>query len=61
MCIRDSTYVEALNYNGAAVVDDGSCLFDVGCNECTGDFDGNLAVNTADLLAFLSVFGNACP
>ena len=53
--------MEALNYNGAAVVDDGSCLFEVGCNECTGDFDGNLAVNTADLLAFLSVFGNSCP
>lgn len=60
-CFEGCTYVEALNYNGAAVVDDGSCLFEVGCNECTGDFDGNLAVNTADLLAFLSVFGNACP
>ena len=36
-------------------------LSDYGClSGCTADFDGNDAVNTADLLIFLTTYGDFC-
>jgi len=51
-CFADGcTALAACNYSPAAVHDDGSCFF------LEGDFDGNLVVNTGDLLQFMAAFG----
>jgi hypothetical protein len=55
--ISGCTYPLATNYNALANSDDGSCLYEA---PCTGDFNGDLIVNTPDLLTFLSVFGGNC-
>ena len=49
------TYSFACNYNPTAAFDDGSCEL----TSCAlqGDLDGDGAVTTSDLLAFLGVFG----
>ena len=52
------TYPGATNYSGAAVQDDGSCVF--GSSGCAADLDGDGTVATADLLAFLTQFGEDC-
>ena len=52
-------YSVALNFNPIANDDDGSCEFS-SAPECAGDLDGDQAVTTADLLAFLAVFGATC-
>lgn len=59
-CFAGCTYLDATNYDNLAAVDDGSCLFEAGCTECAGDFDGNGTINTSDLLTFLSIFGTDC-
>ena len=59
-CFAGCTYADATNYDSEAIVDDGTCLFEAGCNECEGDFDGNGTINTSDLLVFLSLFGTEC-
>ena len=51
------TYYGALNYDILAYEDDGSCVFD---ETCQGDLDGNMEVNTADLLFLLTTFGTTC-
>jgi len=54
------TYSMSANYNPAATVDDGSCdgmCFNV---SCLGDLNEDGARSTADLVLFLSVFGEAC-
>ncbi len=58
LIIRGCRYPNALNYDPLANVDDsGSCLFDEGC---FGDFNGDGAVNVADLGGFLGSFGTDC-
>ena len=52
-------YSVALNFNPIANDDDGSCEFS-SAPDCAGDLDGDLAVTTGDLLAFLAVFGATC-
>ncbi len=51
------TDLNAVNFNPSAVCDDGSCVLQ---NECPADFDNNNTVNAADLLQFLTFFGNTC-
>jgi hypothetical protein len=54
------TYEEAINFNAAAIDDDGSCIF-VECNDtCPEDINGDGLINTADLLMLLGVFGMSC-
>lgn len=52
------TYLSADNYNPEALVDDGTCTFDI--DTCPGDFDNDLVVGTNDLLGFLTAFGSSC-
>lgn len=53
------TYPSAINYNSFAATDDGSCVFP-GSDFCPADVTGDGIVNTGDLTALLSEFGNTC-
>jgi hypothetical protein len=53
------TYSAANNFNPQANVDNGSCAFET-VNPCPADIDGDGAVATPDLLAFLAAFGTDC-
>jgi hypothetical protein len=53
------TYPTSPDYDPAKTLDDGSCTFEPSVG-CTGDLNGDLEINTSDLLAFLSVFGGSC-
>lgn len=57
--VEGCTYSAASNYNAAANVENGTCTFDA-VNPCPADLDGNGAIGTPDLLAFLAAFGVAC-
>lgn len=60
--IPGCTYIDALNYNPNATVDDQSCLFEgTDCNDCLGDLDDDGIINSSDLLVFLGVFATPCP
>ena len=52
-------YQAASNYNALANVDDNSCEFD-NTSDCQADLDGDGAITTGDLLAFLASFGQTC-
>lgn len=54
-CVYDA----ASNYNALANVDDNSCEFD-NTSDCQADLDGDGAITTGDLLAFLASFGQTC-
>jgi len=54
------TYFEASNYNADALLDDGSCNFDLGSGGCPGDLDDNGYIGSNDLLGFLALYGNDC-
>lgn len=47
----------ANNYDPANIFDDGSCTY----NGCLGDLNGDLAINTGDLVVLLGLFGSVCP
>ena len=53
------TYEEAPQYDELAVVDDGTCTFDI-ANPCPADLNNDGSVSTADLLEFLTAFGQIC-
>jgi glucose/arabinose dehydrogenase len=53
------TYGNATNYNAAAQVDDGSCLFSVNC-DCPADLDVDGVITVQDLLLFLVEYGTLC-
>ena len=55
-CIYDA----AVNYNPLANVDDNSCEFEEATNDCPADLDQDGSITTADLLAFLAMFGQQC-
>jgi len=63
LCVFDGcagcTYPDADNYDETAVTDDGSCSFDI-ANPCPADLNGDGSVSTADLLEFLTAFGQIC-
>jgi len=55
------TYGDATNYDSAATLDDGSCEFDCsGGGGCAYDTDDNGLIGSADLLVFLSLYGQPC-
>ena len=54
------TNEEALNFNSAAELDDGSCEFDMVANPCPQDLNGDGTVSVADLLDLLGAFGEPC-
>lgn len=54
------TYSEASNFEAAANIDDGSCMFDLS-SDCPEDLNGNGNIDTPDLLAFLGAFDSVCP
>ena len=54
------TYGDATNYDAAATLDDGTCEFDCSGGDCAFDTDGNNLIGSADLLVFLSLYGQAC-
>ena len=62
-CVFDGcagcTYDTATNYDAAAVTDDGTCDFNI-ANPCPADLNGDGSVSTADLLEFLTAFGQIC-
>ena len=63
-CVFDGcsgcTYEEGgESYDPSAVIDDGSCVFDI-ANPCPADLNGDGSVSTADLLEFLTAFGQIC-
>jgi hypothetical protein len=53
------TYPDATNYDGAAISDDGSCIFEI-ANPCPADLNGDGSITTGDLLIFLGAFGTIC-
>ena len=56
------TYADAVNYDSAATLDDGTCEFDCtgDAGTCAYDTDGNELIGSADLLVFLSIYGLPC-
>lgn len=54
------TYENALNFDAAAIIDDGSCEFGPGGNNCPADLDLNGIVGVSDLLLFISDYGTIC-
>lgn len=55
------TYGDATNYDAGATLDDGTCEFDCsGGGGCAYDTDGNGLIGSADLLVFLSLYGQPC-
>ena len=59
LIVYGCTYDAASNFNPIANVDDNSCEF-TETNDCPADLDGDGAVTTGDLLAFLATFGLTC-
>ena len=57
--VAGCTYLDAVNFEGAANLDDGTCLFDT-APTCPGDFDGDGSVNVADLMNMLATLGSVC-
>jgi hypothetical protein len=61
LVVAGCMYEAATNYNPLANDDDESCEFeDGGNNDCPADLDQDGTVATADLLLFLSGFGQSC-
>ena len=62
-CVFDGcagcTYPDAAEYDPTAITDDGSCTFQI-ANPCPADLNGDGSVSTADLLEFLTAFGQIC-
>jgi hypothetical protein len=53
------TYLNAPEYDSSATIDDGSCTT-LPAQACAGDMNGDLEVDTQDLLQFLGAFGSNC-
>ena len=58
--IPGCTYPAATNFDPAATMDNGSCVYDAG-PLCPGDLNSDGVVSVTDLLALLGVFGEDCP
>lgn len=63
LCEYDScqgcTYAQATNYDPAASIDDGSCII-IAQDNCPFDANDDGIIGVADLIEFLSVFGQSC-
>ena len=54
------TYAWSSNYDPEALYDDGSCIEDLVDDPCQADLNEDGSVSTADLLQFLTAFGEVC-
>lgn len=54
------TYAWSSNYDPGALYDDGSCIEEVDEGLCQADLNADGSVSTADLLQFLTAFGEEC-
>ena len=54
------TVPAATNYDPSALLDDGSCEVTIADNFCQSDLNGDGSVSAADLLEFLTSFGEIC-
>ena len=57
--VSGCTYLDAVNFEGTANWDDGSCVFDT-APTCPGDFDGDGSVTVTDLMDMLATLGSVC-
>ena len=57
--IGGCTYLNAINFNSDAAVDDGSCQFSVDCT-CPADLDVDGLIDVGDLILFIAQFGTIC-
>ena len=57
--VTGCTYVDAINFDSGANLDDGSCVFGEPAS-CPGDFDGDGLVSVADLMDMLATLGSVC-
>ncbi len=56
--VMGCTYENALNFNPAAISDDGSCQFE---SSCGFDADEDGVVDIDDLMEFIGAYGSICP
>ncbi len=54
------TYTDAENFTNGATVDDGTCTFAPAGSDCPADINNDGTITAADLLLFLSAFGQNC-
>jgi hypothetical protein len=54
------TYPGAENFTNGATVDDGTCTFAPAGSDCPADINNDGTITAADLLLFLSAFGQNC-
>ncbi|MGC6533317.1 MAG: hypothetical protein ACON34_09975 [Flavobacteriales bacterium] len=55
------TYAQALNYDPAAVLDNGTCTFNIGPVGCSAyDFNADGVIGAPDILAVLGAYGTVC-
>lgn len=59
--IQGCTYSTASNYNPAATMDDGSCIFPNCVDDCPADFNNDEIIGVSDLLYFIGIYGTLCP
>lgn len=57
--VMGCTYLEAVNFQGGANWDNGTCIFDA-APACPGDFDGDGSVTVSDLMDMLASLGSVC-
>lgn len=57
--IGGCTYANAINYDAAAQVDNGSCQFSLNC-DCPGDLDADGFITVSDLMIFIGLYGTNC-
>ena len=54
------TYPDAENFTNGATLDDGTCTFAPAGSDCPADINNDGTITAADLLLFLSAFGQNC-
>ncbi len=57
--IPGCTYLNALNFNDEASLDDGTCQFSADC-ACPADLDVNGEIGVSDLIIFIGQYGSIC-
>ena len=60
ICDADEDTIDPASYCGPGTTWDESLNQCVGAENCMGDFNGDGAIATSDLLGFLAIFGTAC-
>ena len=60
VCDADEDFIDPSTYCGPGTTWDATTGQCVGLDGCMGDFDGDGAIATSDLLGFLAIFGTTC-